>query len=188
MPEFKANLLIVLLLQFGVAGALSVSGQGHPSARRDVLTPLEKKEAAAVAAGVAKRLQQLQQQANARVMGRLSGSRRNTQLACSLAHNGSLKEREGTDVGIVSYVSSQPQDDPALLQLVSFPSWRLRGEYGFHHFDVAVWPDRKSPGKERFAVRIEMRQGLYDDWADSHITDDSLNKNWWRSLVAPECK
>ena len=156
--------------------------------KHDALSTAEEKQARAIENVVAKRLQELQRQAHVRVMGRLSASERNRRLTCTLAWTGALKEREGTDVGVVSFVSAVPEDDPKLRQLVSFPSWRMNGEYSFQRFDVAAWPMRDEGHKGLFAVRIEMRQGLYWDWADSHITDDSLNKDWWRPLLAPECR
>ena len=188
MFDIKANLLLLILSQICIAGASTAASQDQRAAQLDVLTPSERGEVSAVASAIAKHINELEKKANARIMGRLAATERNTKLACTLAWSGSLREREGNDVGVVSFVNSDSQNDPALLQLVTFPSFRLSGEYGFHYFDVAVWPNRRSPEKGRFAVRIEMRQGLYWDWADSHITDDSLGKDWWRPLVAPECK
>ncbi len=122
-------------------------------------------------------------------MERWSASERNVQLTCTLAWKGGLKEREGTEAGGVSFISSYPEDDPAVQKLVAFPQWAEgNGEYSFHHFDVAAWPMRDDAHKGSFAVRIEMRQGRYWDWADSHIADDSLNTDWWRKLVAPQCR
>jgi hypothetical protein len=141
-----------------------------------------------VESAVAKRLQELQKQADARVMRRVSASERNRRLACTLAWTGILNEREGTDAGVVSFVSAAPQNEPTLQQLAKFPEWRLKGEYGFRMFDVAAWPMRNEAHKGLFAVRVEMRQGWYYDWADSHITDDIAYKDWWRPLVAPQYK
>jgi hypothetical protein len=174
--------LVSLSLDFGAHGQ-------RTTVKRDVLDVSEAEQARAVEQRVAKRLQALQKDAHVRVMGRWSASERNVQLTCTLARTGELKEREGTEVGVESFISSSPENDPALQKLVTFPQWQEGdGEYSFHHFDVAAWPMRDDGHKGSFAVRIEMRQGLYWDWADSHITDDSLNKDWWRKLVAPECK
>ena len=183
------TLLLTVLLILITSAAFTLNAQQVPTPKPDVLTPSEKKEVSDVAKAVSKRLRMLQTKANVRVMGTLEATERNTRLACTLANEGILKEKEGTEVGVVSFKSSDPVSDLALLKLVTFPTWRLEGEYGFQRFDVAVWPVRHdSSDKKTFAVRVEMRQGLYWDWADSHITDDSLNKDWWRSIVSPECK
>lgn len=177
-----------LLIVTNLSLTLPAHGQ-QTTVKRDVLDASEAKQTATVEQRVAKRLQSLQKEAHVRVMGRWSASERNIQLTCTLAWTGELKEREDTEVGVVSFISSSPENDPALQKLVTFPQWEEgNGEYSFHHFDVAAWPMRDVANKGSFAVRVEMRQGLYWDWADSHITDDSLNKNWWRKLVAPQCR
>ncbi|MFC5864112.1 hypothetical protein ACFPT7_17530 [Acidicapsa dinghuensis] len=155
--------------------------------QHDTLSSTEKKQANRVANDIAKKLREMQRTAGSHVMSRWPASKRNMRLACTLAYTGKLNEREGNAIGVISFESLDPTNDPALKQLVSFAQYQLEGEYGFHHFDVAVWPVRRST-IVGYAVRIEMRQGLYYDWADSHITDDSLGKNWWRSLVVPECQ
>ena len=168
--------------------ALDAHGQQMP-VKRDVLDPSEAKQTATVERRVAKQLQTLQRQAHVRVMGRWSASERNIQLTCTLAWKGELREREGTEVGVVSFISASPENDPSLQKLVIFPQWEEgNGEYSFHHFDVTAWPMRDIAHKGSFAVRVEMRPGLFYDWADSHITDDALNKNWWRKLVASQCE
>ena len=179
------SLLLLLATLLGIPSAFCQEATIKP----DILGSAENTQRAAIERQIAKQLQILQKQAHVRVMGRLPVSERNKRLACTLAWTGELKENEGTRIGIVSFVSATPEADLALQKLVKFPDWEEgNGEYSFHHFDVAVWPMRDTAHKGSFAVRIEMRQGLYYDWADSHITDDSLNKNWWRSLVAPQCR
>jgi hypothetical protein len=184
----KATRLRQGILVFGcIIATLIVRGQQAPSTA-DTLNAVERKQVAAIENQVAKQLQQSQRQAHSRVMGRLSASERNIRLVCTLAWTGALKEPEGTNEGVVSFISTAPEKDPALQKLVTFPDWMQEGEYSFHHFDVAAWPMRDAAHSGSYAVRIEMRQGLYWDWADSHITDDSLGKDWWRPLVAPQCK
>lgn len=153
----------------------------------DVLTSTEKQTVANASNLVAKQLQALQKQAHTRVLGRLPASERNVKLVCTLSHTGKLDEREGNEVGVVSFVGKDPANDPALRKLLSTPQGRATGEYSFQHFDVAVWPARSEEPSGSMAVRVELRQSLYWDWADSHITDDSLKKDWWR-LIAPECR
>ncbi len=188
MIRFRHQLILPICLLFGAANIACAQTQDRSAIQRDTLTPSDRKAVSAVEDAVAKQLRILQTQAHARVMGRLSASERNVRLVCTLAHTLRLNEKEGGDVGVVSFVSADPGSDPALEQLVKFPSYRLEGEYGFHYFDVAAWPLRDDRGEKRFAVRIEMRQGLYWDWADSHITDDSLGKDWWRPLVVQACE
>ena len=188
MATNKIKLLVVLILNITAVSSSSVLAQITAQSKTNILTASEKQEVAVVTTAAAKHLQVLQKQANAQVMGRLSASERNTRLACTLAYKGSLPEREGNNVGVVSFVSSDPANDPAILKLVTFPDWRHKGEYGFQHFDVAAWPVRQTAEKKTFTVRIEMRQGLYWDWADSHITDDSIGKDWWKAILASECK
>jgi len=180
----KRRRIFRFLLLGCFSGAFLTYGQQQAPAKPDVLKASEQKQAATMEQRVAK---QLQKQAHVRVMGKLSASERNTRLTCTLAWTGELKEREGTEAGVVSFIRSSPETDPALLKLVRFPGWPQHGEYSFRHFDVAAWPMRDTAHLGSFAMRIEMRQGLYYDWADSHITDDSLNKDWWRHLVAPQC-
>jgi hypothetical protein len=185
--ERSRQRIISSLVFGGIAAILTARGQQVPS-KADALDAVEERQVAAIENRVAKQLQQLQRQARSRIMGRLSASERNTRLVCTLAWTGTLKEREGTDAGVVSFITATPEKDPALQKLVTFPKWSQDGEYSWHHFDVAAWPMRDATHSGSYAVRIEMRQGLYWDWADSHITDDSLNNSWWRPLVAPQCK
>ncbi len=180
--------MLTLLVAANLSVAFAAHGQ-QTMVKRDVLEPSEAKQTAKVEQRVAKQLQALQKEAHVRVMGRWAASERNIQLTCTLAWTSELKEREGTDAGVVSFISSSPGSDPAVQKLVELPRWAEgNGEYSFHHFDVAAWPMRAHAYEGSFAVRIEMRQGLFWDWADSHIADDSLNKNWWRKLVAPQCR
>jgi hypothetical protein len=157
------------------------------SSLRDVLSSAEAKTTKAIERTVSDRLQELQKQAHVKVMGRLNASERNSELACTLAWTGVLKEQEGNTAGVVSFVSADPQNDSSLQQLVKFPEWKMKGEYSFSRFDVAAWPMRDEAHKGQFAVRIEMRPGRYWDFADSQGTDYLLHKDWWRPLVAPHC-
>jgi hypothetical protein len=180
---FKWHLVLWLL-----SGTISINGQQLPAPPTDTLSATEQRKADEVERLVATQLRQLQRLAHSRVMRKLPPTERNKRLACTLAWTGSLKEREGTDVGVISFVSAAPDKDPALQKLVEFPNSPRSGEYSLRHFDVSAWPVRASSQPGSFAVRIEMRQGLYYDWADSHITDDSLNKDWWRKVIVPQCK
>ena len=188
IKKTRQRTLSLLVVVANVFLALAAYGQ-QTTVERDVLNRSEAKQTKAVEKRVAKQLQLLQRQAHTRVMGRWPASERNVRLTCTVAWLGELKEWEGTEIGVVSFISSSPENDPALQKLVTFPPWDLgHGEYSFHHFDVSAWPMRDDGHKGSFAVRIEMRQALFWDRADSHITDDSLNKNWWRELVVPQCK
>lgn len=180
---FKWHLSLWFLL-----GTMPINGQQPATVSIDTPSAAEEKKMAEVERRVAAQLRQLQRLAHARVMGQLAPTERNKRLACTLAWTGSLKEREGTDVGVISFVSAAPDKDPVLQKLVVFPNSPRNGEYSLRHFDVAAWPVRDTAHPGSFAVRIEMRQGLYYDWADSHITDDSLNKDWWRKVIVPQCK
>src|SRR5215469_9340149 len=91
-------------LQLLVLANLSLALAGHgqqTTVKRDVLNPSEAKQTAAVEQRVAMQLQALQRQAHVRVMGRWSASERNIQLTCTLAWMRELKEREGTEAGVV---------------------------------------------------------------------------------------